>query len=271
MFDELRKIPIFVARDFRMLLTYKLAFSVSFLVVIFNLFYFVLFGSMFGSTELSILVPYGGDYISYILVGAIGWGFLWTIMETTSASLRREMMIGTLESIFLTRTKIITMTYAYALFGSFFGLLSIFILVVVGFTLFGISVFATANIFTLLIFILSAMMMLGFGMIAGGLTIWLKNIGTTVSLVQSIAMFFSGVYFPIAVLPSFMQPIAKYIPFYYSIEGLRISLQPTTTTESLIHYVIVLLFLSISSIAIGYYILHRGLIKAKKDGSLMFY
>ena len=113
--------------------------------------------------------------------------------------------------------------------------------------------------------------MIGFGLIFGGLTIWLKNIGSTTALLQNITMFFCGVYFPITVLPEFLHPIAKYIPFYYSIEGLRKSLIPTTPTSEMIFYILMILIFSIAFIILGSYIMHRGLIKAKKDGSLMFY
>ena len=271
MFDELRKIPFFVVRDLRMLFTYKLALSAALFGVVFNLFYFVLFGSMFGSTALASLSDYGGNYISYLLIGSIGWGFLWSIMQATSASLSEEMRMGPLESILLTPTKISTLMIAYSIYGCFFGLIIFTILMTVGFFIFGITAFATANIYTLIIFILSLAMMTGFGMIFGGLTIWLKNIGETVTLIQNIAMFFCGVYFPVAVLPEQIQGVSYFMPFYYSIEGLRKSLIPSTNQIELLFYVIMLLLLSVSSIAIGLFVLKKGLIKAKKEGSLAFY
>lgn len=273
MFSELRKIPVFLIRDFRILFTYKLAFSMSFLSILFNLFYLVFFGSMFGSTNVFLLeqLGYGGDFISYILIGSIGWGFLWSIMSTTSASLTSEMMIGTLESILLTSTRMFTMMLSYSLFGSFFGLISIGMLILVGYFLFGITVFATASVYTLIIFILSATMMMGLGLIFGGLTIWLKDIGDTIPLLQNIVMFFCGVYFPITVLPGFLQPVAKFMPFYYSIEGLRKSLIPSISTSEIMFYVEVLLFLSVLFIIVGIFVLNRGLVKAKKDGSLSYY
>ena len=271
MFEELRKIPVFVARDFKILFAYKLAFSMAFFNIIFTLFYLILFGSMFGSVNVPYLNPYGGEFISFILIGSIGWSFLWSIMNTTSVSLSTEMMLGTLESILLTPTKIFTMIISYSIFGCFFGLLSIIIIMFVGVLLFGITVFATANVFTLMFFILSMIMMTGFGLIFSGLTIWLKNIGDTVPLLQNITMFFCGVYFPITVLPSFLQPVARFVPFYYSIEGLRKSLIPSTPISELLFYVIVLLFLSTTFMILGIIVLHKGLSKAKKDGSLMFY
>lgn len=272
MFDEIKKIGVFLIRDFRMFFTYKLAFTVTVLSLVFNFFYLVLFGSMFGSANLSSLPSaYGGNFISYILVGSIGWGFLWSVIGATGTSLRNEMMMGTLESVLLTPTKIYTIMFSYALFGCFFGLLSIIVLMLIGVFCFGLSAFATANIFTLLIFIFSLAMMMGLGMIFSGLTIWLKSLGEMIPLLQNIVTFFCGVYFPISILPTFFQPVANFMPFYYSIEGLRKSLIPSTPLSEMLFYVGVLLSLSIFFIAVGLIVLKKGLIKAKKDGSLAFY
>jgi ABC-2 type transport system permease protein len=271
MFNELKKIPVFIKRDFQMLSTYKLAFSIQFISMIFNVFYFIFFGSMFGSSNLSQLSPYGGNFISYLLIGSIGWGLLWSIMDTTGPSLRQEMMMGTLESIALTKTKLVTMMISYALFGTFFGVLSMFILIGIGFVFFHITAFASASIFTVIIFILSATMMFGFALIFAGLTIRLKNIGSLSLLLQNVTMFFCGVYFPVTVLPTVFQPIANYIPFYYAIEGLRRSLLPATSVNELLFFIAILIILSVVFILLGLYFLHRCLTRAKKDGSLSFY
>jgi len=272
MLDEIKKISVFVKRDYRVISTYKVAFSMMFVSVLLNFFYMILFGSMFKVGIIPDLIPYGGDFISYILIGSIGWGFMWSVMSGTAGSLRMEMEIGTLESILLTPTSIYTMVIAYTVFSAIFGFVSIIVLVIFGYALFGISVFATASIFTLIFFILSIIMMAGIGMMLGGLTIWIKNIGDMVPLLQSITIFFCPVYFPITVLPyEFLQTIAKFVPFYYSIEGLRLSLIPGIPESELIEYVLILLGLCVIFVAIGAYSLHRGLIKAKKDGSLAFY
>jgi ABC-2 type transport system permease protein len=271
MFNELKKIPVFIKRDFRMLSTYRLAFSIQFISMIFNVFYFIFFGSMFGSSNLTQLSPYGGNFISYLLVGTIGWGLLWNIMDTAGPSLRQEMMMGTLESIALTKTKLVTMMTSYALFGTFFGVLSMGILIGIGFVFFHITAFATASVFTVIIFVLSATMMFGFALIFAGLTIRLKNIGSLALLLQNVTMFFCGVYFPITVLPSALQPIANYIPFYYSIEGIRRSLVPTTPVSELLFFIGILFILSVVFILLGLFFLRRCMVKAKKDGSLSFY
>lgn len=274
MLNEIKKIFVIIKRDMRVYFTYKLAVSMAFLSILFNFFYMVLFGSMFEAGVISVVTQtYGANfnYISYILIGSIGWGFMWSIMSQTSESIRSEMELGTLESLMLTPTSIYTMIVAYTLFGCFFGFLSIIGLLLIGLVFFDINVLATMTIFTPIVLVLSIILMTGFGMILGGLTLWIKNIGETAPLIQSVAMFFCGVYFPIAILPGFLKDIAPIVPFYWSIEGLRQSLNPQASTSYLINCSLILVFLCVIFLIIGAYVLHRGLMKAKKDGSLSFY
>jgi ABC-2 type transport system permease protein len=226
---------------------------------------------MFQSSEIPALAPYGGDFIAYVLVGSMGWIFLWNITNSVSFSLRNEMLMGTLESILLTPTKIHTIMIAYVIFGSFFGALSMIILFLVGVFGFNITAFSSASIYTVIIFILSMVMMSGFGMIFGGLTLKFKNIGQTIPLIQGIAMFFCGVYFPISILPEILQPLAKLMPFYYSIEGMRISLTVDKFTSELLFHLIILLILAVIFVIIGLTLLQKSLKNAKKEGSLAFY
>lgn len=266
MLKELQKIGIFIKRDFKIIITYRLAFSAMFLNMIFFFFYFILFGAMFGETTPSHLNPYQQDFVTYLLVGSIGWGFLWSVMSSSSGALRTEMMIGTLESILLTSTRLSTLVIAYTIFGCFIGFISMIILITIGIIFFQITI--AINLMTIIIFALSTFMMAGFGLLFSGLTLWIKNIGDTIPLIQNTAMFFSGVYFPITVLPSQLQGISKFIPFYYSIEGIRISL---INYDASLYYIQILIPVTILFLILGMTSLHLGLKKAKKEGSLAFY
>ena len=125
MLDEIRKIGAFLKRDFKLLLTYRLAFSAMFLNMVFNLFYFILFGGMFGGGTPPQLAVYHQNFITYLFIGSIGWSFLWSVMGASSLALRNEMMMGTLESLLLSSTKLTTLVIAYTLFGCFMGAVSI--------------------------------------------------------------------------------------------------------------------------------------------------
>jgi ABC-2 type transport system permease protein len=263
---ELKKIIAFIQRDFKILISYRVAFSSLIVNMLFNLFYFIIFGSMFGNRMPEPIAPYQQDFITYILMGSVGWSFLWSITSSASTSIRSEMMMGTLESILLTSTKITTLVISYTIFGCFIGALSSLVLILIGYFVFDTIIYA--NIYTILILLVSIVIMTGFGMIFSGLTLWIKNIGDFIPLFQNISMFFCGVYFPITILPHYMQKIAKFIPFYYSIEGMRLSI--INPVQS-IKYILILILFSLIITILGFYSLRKGLKKAKRDGSLSFY
>ena len=112
--QETKKSFIFMARDFRMMWTYKLAFTTNYISMMLSFFSMLI---MLGIWRIPELIKSGtddipvlrsmcpsGNIIEYILIGTIGWGYLWSVMGASSGSIRSEMMRGTFEPIFLTPT-----------------------------------------------------------------------------------------------------------------------------------------------------------------------
>lgn len=266
----IRKILIFIKRDLQIMLTYKIVMISNYTYMIMNFFFFIFFAKMFGTRFLDALKPYGGDFISYILIGSIGWGFLWSVMGSSSGSLRNEMMQGTFEPIFLTPTSPYIFILAYTIWGIFMGVISMLIFLTIGFLFFDVIIIGN-YIIALLILSLSIIMMIGFGLAVAGLGIYVKRVGNLISIVQSISLFLCGVYFPIEVLPSWIQPISKFLPFYYSIIGLRIALSSNLNRESLLFTISILFFFCFSAIILGIYFLKKGINKARKEGTMAYY
>ncbi|MBU7042852.1 MAG: ABC transporter permease [Theionarchaea archaeon] len=266
----LRKLYVFVKRDFLMLFTYKFAMVFNYVQMIMNLFLFVLFAGMFGERMLVMLEPYGGDFIQYILVGSIGWGYLWSAMGAASGSIQQEMMRGTFEPIFLTPTSPFVIVIAYTIWGLIMGTISLLIHLAIGFFVFNVQL--TGNVVLAIVMMgLSVLMMIGFGLMVAGLNVFLKQIGAMVSVVQSVSLFLCGVYFPLSVLPEIIQPLGKILPFYYSIMGLRLSLSETSSLSDIMPYIWIISVLAIISLFFGAFLFKQGLNRARKEGTLAYY
>jgi ABC-2 type transport system permease protein len=267
----LRKVYVFIKRDFLMMFTYKFAMVFNYAQMIMNLFLFVLFARMFGERMLTVLEPYGGgDYISYILIGSIGWGYIWSAMGAASGSIQQEMMRGTFEPIFLTPTSPFVIVLAYTIWGLFMGTISMIIFLFLGLAVFHVEL--TGNgLLAVLLMLLSVAMMVGFGLIVAGLNIFLKQIGSVVSVVQGVSLFLCGVYFPIEVLPEIFQPLAKVLPFYYSITGLRMALSEQASLQSVMQYIWILSVLTVIALVLGTYFFRKGLNRARREGTLAYY
>lgn len=238
--------------------------------MIMNLFLFVLFAAMFGERMVPMLAQFGGDFIQYILIGSIGWGYIWSAMGAASGSIRQEMMRGTFEPIFLTPTSPFVIVIAYTIWGLFMGTISM--LIFLGFGLIVFDVTITGNVLMAIVLMgLSVTMMVGFGLMVAGLNVFLKQIGSLVSVVQGVSLFLCGVYFPLEVLPEIIQPIGKFLPMYYSIMGLRMALSDLASMQDIMVYFWILLVLAIVAVVLGVYLFRRGLNRARREGTLAYY
>jgi ABC-2 type transport system permease protein len=266
----LRKVYVFIKRDFLMMFTYKFAMVFNYAQMIMNLFLFVLFARMFGERMLNMLADYGGDYIQYILVGSIGWGYIWSAMGAASGSIQQEMVRGTFEPIFLTPTSPFVIVIAYTIFGMFMGTISMIIHLVLGIAVFNVQL--TGDITLAIVLMgLSVLMMVGFGLMVAGLNVFLKQVGSFVSVIQGVALFLCGVYFPLEVLPEFIRPISKALPMYYSITGLRLALSDQASLETVMEYFWILLVLAVIAMVVGTFLFKKGLNRARKEGTLAYY
>jgi ABC-2 type transport system permease protein len=257
-------------REFKMMITYKSAMFFNYVDMVMNLAIFFFFAKMFGMRTLETLEGYGGDVISFVVLGSMGWTFLWTVMDAASNSITQEMKIGTFEVILLTPTSPVFVVLAYTVWGIFMSAIAIILFLTTSMIIF--DVVLNANyILTFIILLISIAMMAGFGLIVGGLNVYVKQVGAIVSVIQRISYFLCGVIFPISVLPQVVQPISKFLPFYHALNALRLSLSANPSLGTLIPHVLLLSILAVGSLVVGVFAFRRGLNTARKEGTLAFY
>ncbi len=93
------------------------------------------------------------------------------------------------------------------------------IMIGVGWVIFGVQVIPDAP--TMLLIFLGSLMFSGIGMVFAGL---IKDIEAANAIGNAIAfpmMFLSGTFFPIAMMPSYLQSVARFLPLTYVSEGLK--------------------------------------------------
>ena len=265
-----RKLFSFIKREVKMMITYKSAMFFNYLNMVMNLAIFFFFASMFGIENLEALEGYGGDVISFVVLGSMGWTFLWTIMDSASNSMMQEMKIGTFEVILLTPTSPVFVVIAYTVWGILMSSVGIILVLVTSIIVFDVVINAN-YILTFLVLFICIVMMSGFGLMVGGLNVYVKQVGAIVSVIQRISYFLCGVVFPISVLPQLLQPISTYLPFYHALHTLRLTLSVNPTLEIIVPQVLLLTILAAGSMLVGVFTFKMGLKKARKEGTLAFY
>ncbi|MCB0241267.1 MAG: ABC transporter permease, partial [Anaerolineae bacterium] len=85
---------------------------------------------------------------------------------------------------------------------------------------------------------------------------------------QAILLLFSGVYYPISVLPEWMQKVAMLSPATYVLAGMREALLENATMDELWKYIWPLLVAAAIAIPVGLKVFNSAERYAKRTGKL---
>ena len=87
-------------------------------------------------------------------------------------------------------------------------------------------------------------------------------------VIQALLLLISGVYFPVSVLPGWMQPLARLSPATYVLEGMRAALLDGAGTGTLFGYLGRLVFIGVIAIPVGLAVFRQAEKYAKRTGKL---
>lgn len=164
------------------------------------------------------------DFKAYMLIGSSTFMVVMLMTWLVGFWLRREMVSGTLESVWVTPAKkylVIGGVTGYALIRAFVAFILSF---VVGSFVFGINLFQ-GNMLMAAMFILVGLLPLwGISFMFGALILRIKEADSIINLLQWVLSFFMGVFFPVTVLPGFLRLIALSFPPTWMTNGVRAAL-----------------------------------------------
>lgn len=161
------------------------------------------------------------DLAGYLFLGMIIGGLVATAFWEMAFGLKREMDAGTLEPAWLTPTRPETLVLGRAISGLIVSTLSSAALVAIGMLVFGASV-AGGILLALPALVLAAFSMVGVGYLVASAVLVIREPNFFVDSTNFLFMIFSGVSFPVVVLPLFIRPIAYLLPTTYAVDLLRV-------------------------------------------------
>ena len=267
----LAKPMAFFKRDFKTATSYRLHYATQGFGIILTTFSFFLLSKMFAGNEISQLAPYGGDYFSFVLIGIALTDYFTISTNTFANEIRTSQIVGTLESLLVTPTSIITIllsSYVYKLFSTSFR---IFFYIFIGYYAFGMLL-QPVNILALCIaFILTLLPFFGLGLVSASFIIVFKQGNPIGGLMAMSSGLLGGVMYPVTVLPGWLKPFSMILPITHGLEAIRQVLLNGAGIVAIRHQLSILIFLSVCSLATGIISIYYGLRIAKKEGSLLHY
>lgn len=268
MVRSLRKPLAFVKRDLNLQLSYRLAFFLQLSRIFFSVLMFFFVARIFGGAATPYLDAYGGDYFSFVLVGIAFSGYLGVAMGSFSGSIRQGQMMGTLEAMLVTPTRLSTILVSSSLWNFAFTSLRIIVYLVIGATCFGVDLSQANLLAALLIQILTILTFSSLGIISASFIMAFKQGNPLDAVLGTASSLLGGVYYPITVLPFWLQPFSQLLPITYSLRAMRLAVLQGYSMRALAPDLLALALFSAVLLPLSMVAFRLAVRKAKLDGSL---
>jgi ABC-2 type transport system permease protein len=202
-----------------------------------------------------------------LLIGAVVWAYLGIIFEFITETVAWERWEGTIEYTFMAPLSRAMHLGGSGVFAVLYGLVRAILLFVVVAFFFGLSMPDANFVAAVVILLIASVSFFGIGMMTAVLPLISPEKGAQLGFVaQGMLLVVSGVYYPVSVLPEWMQWISKISPATYALRGIRDSILNGAGLAW--GNVWPLLVIGVVSIPLGLWVFRRGEIHAKKHGKL---
>ena len=268
---ELGKLTAFLRRDFLIAWSYRLAFVSEWAGLALQAVTFYFVGKMI---DPSVLPTYGGSpatYMEFVAIGIAMTAFVQLALSRVGHGLRGEQVQGTLESLLMTPTSPTTIQLGTVFYDVLYiPLRTAVFLVLVGFA-FGLDFHADGFVPALVVLFAFIPFVWGLGVANAGFLLTFRRGGGAAALLFTMLALFSGAFFPLDLLPGWLQDAAELNPIAIAIEGMREPLLGGTGWEGVGSDILVLLPLSIVSLGAGLLVFRAALRRERRRGSLGLY
>lgn len=208
-------------------------------------------------------------FILYLMIGTVVWSYLSVAFDQVTETITIERWEGTIEYTFMAPIARLTQLLGSCLFAVVHGLFFVAVQLLVISLFFHLDL-SHANILTSVgMLLIGSVSFIGFGIMAAILPLLYTERGAQMAyIVRALILLVSGVYYPITVLPGWMQVIARLSPATYVLDGMRAGLLNNQPLTALWGDIWPLLAAGVVSVPVGLWIFRRAERFAKRTGRL---
>jgi ABC-2 type transport system permease protein len=209
------------------------------------------------------------EVTTILLVGAVIWAYLGIIFEILTETVAWERWEGTIEYTFMAPLSRPVHLLGMGLFAIGYGVVRAILLFGVVAAFFELELPDANFVAALVILAIASISFVGIGMMTAVLPLISPEKGTQLGFVaQGLLLVVSGVYYPVSVLPEWMQWLAKISPATYALRGCRQAILEGAGITDLWTEIWALLVIGAVSVPLGLWTFRTGERYAKKHGKL---
>lgn len=269
--SPLRLLLAFLIRDFFTETSYRLSFLLGIGGVLFRAFIFYFLAQLIGDSAAPLLADYNGDYFAFVIIGVALGGYFGVGLSGFARALRQAQTTGTLEALLMTPVPVPLVIVGSAAWSYVFTTFRVVVYLLAGVLLLGLDL-SGANVWAaLLILLLGIIAFASIGILAASIIMVIKRGDPITALFGNLANLVGGVFYPIEVMPDWLQAIARLLPITYALHGLRLALLTGASWHELAPDVWALLAFCVLLFPFSLWIFRFAVDRARADGSLAQY
>ncbi len=210
------------------------------------------------------------DYlVLYLLIGTLVWRYLSIVFDAISEMIAWERWEGTIEYTFMAPVSRLTHMLGQTIFSVVYGLLFSGVILIVVVLFFHLDLSQADLLGGALVLLAASISFIGFGIMAAVLPLLFPERGAQMTnVMQAVLLLVSGVYYPVTVMPGWVQALARLSPATYALEGIRQAILQGAPLRSLLGTMGLLVAMGVLAIPVGVWIFSRAERHAKRTGVL---
>jgi ABC-2 type transport system permease protein len=208
-------------------------------------------------------------YMTFLLIGALIWSYLSMIFDILSETVQWERWEGTIEYTFMSPTSRVTHLLGMGVYAIVYGIIRTALVLGVAMLAFDLDLGNANYVAAVVVLAVCSISLVGFGVVAAVMPLLSPEKGQQVTyIVSALLLLVSGVYYPVNVLPDWMQKLAAVSPVTYGLEGTRAALRDGAGVVDLWGSIWPLLLMGAVFVPLGIWVFHLGELYAKRTGKL---
>ena len=207
--------------------------------------------------------------ILYLTVGALIWSYLSAVFDSISETISYERWEGTIEYTMMAPVFRATHLLGASAFSVIYGVVRTAVMLLVIGLLFGVDLSHVNVGGAVAVILLGSFSFMGLGIMAAILPLLFTERGAQMThIISATLLLVSGVYYPIGVLPVWMQWLAHISPALYALDGMRAAVIDGRGIAEIWHSLLGLTVIGLVTIPVGVALFLRAERYAKRTGRL---
>jgi ABC-2 type transport system permease protein len=217
----LATVAAFVRRDFLVSWSYRVSFFSDWFGLLVQMVTFYFLGKMIPSSAIPQYGAQETSYVEFVSIGVALTSFMYLALSQVQKALRQEQMLGTLEmlmispaspSIIQVGSSVYQAVYVPVRTAVFLGLVSLF---------FGAGFAWSGGLLAVVVLLAFIPFVWGLGLVGAASTLVVRRGGTAVNLGTTVLTLVSGAYFPVDLLPGWLQGTVAWNPIGLAVDAIR--------------------------------------------------